>query len=539
MNSSKLTIRGIVIGCVSVMALLVVIQAVLSFKQAASVEKHVLGLIEHDYAVSEHMNTLNLSVVQVQQWLTDISATRGQDGLNDGFDEAANHARIFRETVSKLKVLDPEGASDYAVLLDVFDQYYITGKAMANKYVEQGTSAGNAFMAEFDAAAESLSASFAPIRARVDELVKQRQISVGEEVSSTRTLASVFAAALVGSVVLMAIVLMQLVVRPMLTAVELTMEKATASGDLSWKLDESTIGELGQLSLWTNIFVQKTQSEILDLADVADKLTDTAADLQRVASRANQSMHSQQKETDQLSTAIVEMVQTSEDVAKNAAAAAEAAAEARDATGSGLKVVSDTVTAINGLSQEVQQATSVIKNVELHTAGIGKVSDVIRDIAEQTNLLALNAAIEAARAGEQGRGFAVVADEVRNLAQRTQESTQEIKTIIEELQTSAQAAVDAMAQGESKAVACVGTAAEARTMLERISEDVILITDMNTQIASAAEEQGAVSSEISASVVHVREVSDHIVQDSDELEGIGCELVNVADQMRGMLKKFG
>ncbi|WP_072756892.1 methyl-accepting chemotaxis protein, partial [Escherichia coli] len=220
----------------------------------------------------------------------------------------------------------------------------------------------------------------------------------------------------------------------------------------------------------------------------------------------------QQAETDQIATAVNQMVASIQEVASNAQHAADAAGRADTETASGQRLVAHTSQSITALEGEIRQATQVIHELEGQSNEISKVLDVIRGIAEQTNLLALNAAIEAARAGEQGRGFAVVADEVRSLAARTQQSTTDIQSMISALQERAQSAVTVMEQSSRQAHTSVAHAEEAATALDGIGQRVNEITDMNAQIATAVEQQGAVSEDINRSIINIRDAADTNVQ---------------------------
>ena len=209
-------------------------------------------------------------------------------------------------------------------------------------------------------------------------------------------------------------------------------------------------------------------------------------------------------ELEQLATAMHEMATTSSDVARNAQGASSAAKEADEATNVGSKVVSDTTNAINALSSKIEMAVAEVNTLGSATDNIATILKVINDIADQTNLLALNAAIEAARAGDSGRGFAVVADEVRTLAQRTQQSTTQIRTMIEQLQTGARAVAEVMSQSKDNAKDAVTLAQGANTALDKIREAILQISDMNLQIASAAEEQSLVAEEINNNTIKIK-----------------------------------
>jgi methyl-accepting chemotaxis protein len=232
------------------------------------------------------------------------------------------------------------------------------------------------------------------------------------------------------------------------------------------------------------------------------------------------------------------MTHAIEEVSRNAHQAADAANNANRETESGNKVLDEALASIHSLAARIGAAGQVIKRVETDSASIGSVLDVIRGIAEQTNLLALNAAIEAARAGEQGRGFAVVADEVRSLAQRTQESTQEIQGMIERLQAGAREAVRSMADGSDEMQRTMAQAARAGESLAAIKQAVAMINDMNTQIASATEEQMAVSQEISRNVVNISDVAKSSARSVQEVDKTSRELNNAATRLAGLVNEF-
>jgi len=267
------------------------------------------------------------------------------------------------------------------------------------------------------------------------------------------------------------------------------------------------------------------------IADSADHLRDTASELSSNVALTNQGVKHQSVETANLTTAIDEMLSSSKQVSENAQLAADAANNASDSAFEGQSIVSSTISSINHLANQVQQSSEVIKRLENDSENIGSILDVIKTIAEQTNLLALNAAIEAARAGEQGRGFAVVADEVRSLASRTQQSTQEIETMIASLQDGARDAVIAMEEGCKKAELGVEQAAKADSALEKITGAVNRIKDMNVLIASAAEEQTAVASQVTDNVSVITEVSELTVETLDSSKKISHHLDELSNTM--------
>lgn len=296
--------------------------------------------------------------------------------------------------------------------------------------------------------------------------------------------------------------------------------------------------EIGRLGVAFDELITSFQSAFNHVSSSSRQLATAADRMAEISNRASDSVKSQQQETDQVATAMNEMTATVQDVANNATSAAESARHADIEAKNGSRVVSETIDAIDGLSKEVQKASSVIEKLENDSEEIGKIIEVIRDIAEQTNLLALNAAIEAARAGEQGRGFAVVADEVRTLASRTQQSTSEIHDMISRIQEGTREAVAVMQESRQSAERSVRQAARAGESLDSITQAVGSITDMNTQIAGAAEEQSAVAEEINRNIVNISTAADRSTVSADETSAQSAALARLANQLEDLVAQF-
>jgi methyl-accepting chemotaxis protein len=319
--------------------------------------------------------------------------------------------------------------------------------------------------------------------------------------------------------------------------VELTAQKL-ADGDLSARVDYGNKDELGQISTAFNKMADRFHDAISEVKDSVTQLASAAEETSTVTTQTNQGINQQLTETSQVATAMNEMSATVQEVARNAVDAAEAAREADSTFHQGKQVIDKVIDAIGELAKEVDEAASVIQKLEAESMNIGSVLDVIKSIAEQTNLLALNAAIEAARAGEQGRGFAVVADEVRTLAGRTQESTQEIEEMISNLQSGANNAVKVMAEGKEMTQVGVDQAAAAGQALQTINTAVEHISNMNTQIASAAEEQSSVTEEINRSIVSINEVAEQSVAGAQQTAQASDDLARLAEQLKGLVGRF-
>ncbi|WP_416465523.1 methyl-accepting chemotaxis protein [Pseudomonas sp. LFS044] len=249
-------------------------------------------------------------------------------------------------------------------------------------------------------------------------------------------------------------------------------------------------------------------------------------------------MQHQYREIDQVATASHEMSTTAQDVARSASQAATAAQDAESAARAGLDVINSTSERIAYLANEMNQAMSQVESLSQRSEQIGSVLDVIKSIAEQTNLLALNAAIEAARAGDAGRGFAVVADEVRSLARRTQESVEQIRDVIENLQAGTRMVVNAIGKSHTDVQDTAEQSTLALAALSRISDAVRVINDMNLQIAAAAEEQSSVAEEISRNVANVRQVTESLTSQADESAQVSHSLNALATRQQALMSQF-
>ena len=313
---------------------------------------------------------------------------------------------------------------------------------------------------------------------------------------------------------------------------------AKEDGDLTVRIKTQSKDELGDLAYWFNTFMEKLQGIVKDVVNTALPLSSLAKDLNELTDDTNKTIQVQRKAADQARQAVDQMNHSVMAEASSANEASHAANESGEAANRGQSTVEQTVSNIKRLAGNVQEASTVITQHENDANQVGAVLDVIKGIAEQTNLLALNAAIEAARAGEQGRGFAVVADEVRTLASRTQASTEEIQKTIEQLQSAARSAVQKMQQSTSQADESVTSANQAGEALGLITQSIHQIRLMNQQIADATEDQQQMATTI---VNHVDEIythTEHSSASADNIAKASSELANLAQSLEQVARQF-
>ncbi len=360
------------------------------------------------------------------------------------------------------------------------------------------------------------------------------------EAAKSNSTAMIWFALIAGVIVAVGAILVSIkvIARPIAEIAASLTEIAEGEGNLNVSLQAKSADEVGQLAHGFNKFVEKIRATIVSVSGSTSQLGAASEELSAITVQTNQNVLQQQSEVEQVAAAMNQMAATVNEVAGNASQAADAAHQAMAATTSGRHVVEQTVETINGLAGEVGRAAQAIQAVESDSENISTILDVIKGIAEQTNLLALNAAIEAARAGEQGRGFAVVADEVRTLASRTQQSTAEIEGMIVRLQEGSRNAVAVMQHSSEQAQRGVQQVSEAGDALNQITQSVGVINDMNALIASAAEEQSSVAEEMNRNVSSINQLADQTADGSQQTAAAAEELARLAADLQQMVGQF-
>ncbi|MCW9047179.1 MAG: methyl-accepting chemotaxis protein, partial [Gammaproteobacteria bacterium] len=455
--------------------------------------------------------------------------------LNDGFDEAKNNANQFKKLIQELTELDPDNAEIFQSMLPVFDAYYETGKKMAQAYIDEGPAGGNLMMSEFDKVAAEISIKVDSLLSSTIENMNNALVNQehAEKSSKTYFIAGNFAI-FIGIVVLFFVMNRSLATLP--TAVENIQE--VAKGDLTIQISSTSNDEIGLLLQSVEELRHHLVDLISQISDTTSQLTHSSDDIIKITHATADHTTNQQSETQLVAAAMTEMTSTIQEVVRNINVTAEKAHNTSNEASSGKQVINQAASQIQELSSQLEIAGDTIQQLEQDTESITTILDVIRGISEQTNLLALNAAIEAARAGEQGRGFAVVADEVRALASRTQESTEEINHMIEKLLSGSHQAVDVTNICREQAKQAVEQISIVRNNLDTITNSVSEISDMSNQVATATEEQAAVSEEINRNIVRIEDMSNQIVNGVSELSNSSDGLTLQANALNNMIQQF-
>lgn len=342
---------------------------------------------------------------------------------------------------------------------------------------------------------------------------------------------------LVLGLIVISLILRKIVTRPLNNMIG-TLRVIEADSDLTKRVELTSDDEIGEVASTFNQTMEKFSVIIGQVLQSSHHLNQESRNLQDITLKNMEGTQAQHAETEQVATAFTEMEQTSHEVAQNATSAAKASDDTQLQARNGQSKVDEAVASINNLSTNIEKTAESVQQLEEHSADIGKVVDVISGIAEQTNLLALNAAIEAARAGEQGRGFAVVADEVRALATRTHDSTNEIQSMINELQAYTQSAAEVMRTSVELATKSVEHTNETGVLFGEITDAVEQVSMLNTQNASAAEEQQAVATEINRSIVSINTIASSTADACNEVTETLDRLTALSSQLESMVDQF-
>lgn len=499
----------------------------------------------------ELINNINMQFSEMRFWLYDLAVS----WLNESEANADQANENLQELLNELDSTNPETAQKvrissnifYDKMIEAVDAYVEENRVLGNSLVSKARSSAlavdsdlrrllnsaqksvNIANIEVDTAGQKVAQSANDVNASADQIVSN---------NSTLTLAAITALC---AVILLSIIfclsLLKAIIPP-IQQLRNTLLSIESDADLTLRASITSNDEIGITSNALNNMLEKFQQTIKKLAHVSLKLQQAATRTSQVMQKTNQDVNAQQGATDQVAAAINEMSHTVQEVAENTAHATNSANIANDSAQRGYDIVLETINIMEKLASKMDEASDVISGVSKESSSIGGVLDVIRGISEQTNLLALNAAIEAARAGDAGRGFAVVADEVRTLAQRTHESTAEIQSVIERLQSGASAAVETIDEGQKITKAALGQAENAGNSLKEITQSVSDISDVNFQIASAAEEQSSATDEINRNVHDISQIAEQTTSAVEDTVSACNDQRDLSIQLEKLVQQF-
>ena len=494
------------------------------------------GAKDIQFPVVQHSKDVSVAIIKVSELLNSAVTTGDEDSVG----VADETSRFIKDAISKIGSTDERFSAIHTKMQTEFDDYYSQAKALSLSMVNE-----TADFEKLPALGKKMNESFELIKATVKDFntdqVTEFEYAISHANESAENMKNI--GFIMGTVT---IVLLFGTAIPIISGIKSSISEVVTSlrdiaegeGDLTVRLKAKTEDEVGQLVHCFNLFMDKLQTTIKQVVDIASPLSDMAASVSTTAVETNQITLEQQEGAHRTKDAVEHMNVSVQTVDQSALLASTASTEASDISKQGAEVVERTVKTIHALAETVENSSAVIDKLDDDTKQVGAVLDVIKGIADQTNLLALNAAIEAARAGEQGRGFAVVADEVRTLASRTQDSTTQIQKTIEQLQIAARSAVEAMSKGRSLAENGVAEVSLAGESLAAITSSVEQINAMTSEIAQATNEQSTVAGEIVSHVDDISSTTETTHQASEELAEVSSNLADLANSLQVLTKGF-
>ena len=501
----------------------------------------IVNQLDDAYAVEyKYLKTSEFGLLYLDKIKETLSSavTMGESEL---LESADNYAQEFRNEIKKSFAINESNSPFLRQLLTDFNEYYQQAHGLSKEMVD-----GTMDFSTLESRSTSMVDKLNALQAKLSKFQSEKNQSfnhafesVSSKVESTSTIGI--------TIGIVTIIILFSTSYPIANSINKSLQSIISSlkniaqdnGDLTVRLTTSNKDEIGDLVFWFNSFIEKLQSVIKNVVDTAVPLAQTANNIQNLSNETISSFERQTESINASKHSVEEMSHSVQAITSNAADAVSSARNANDEASNGKDVVDKTVVEIRQLSEVIQESSEIINQLNDDTNKVNVVLEVIRGIAEQTNLLALNAAIEAARAGEQGRGFAVVADEVRNLASRTQESTQQINQMLDQLQSAASKAVHTMESSITGVENSVKSANQAGDSLLEITSAISTISTMNDEIAHSTQQQTEVSTlmvkhvdDIQQSAEDASNASTEIAQVSNELTGLASELEKIALQFK-------
>lgn len=566
--------KKLYIGFGTVLALVVALAIVNGINYSKMVES-ARTQKEITYECLKHANEMVFCVAQVQQWMTDISATRGQDGLNDGIQKAKSYADEFEVLIKETGEINPSYVSTLDALREPFEKYYETGERMANAYISGGSTVGNKMMGEFDATSERIQGDVKKFQEQVEKTYVESLVEMSESSEHASQLSITLSAIACILSAILAFIISSSISKPVSQISAIA--ECVSRGDVDHSIDINRKDEIGVLAnsfknlisymrelatsaeaiasnnLTVN-FEPKSDKDVLgkafktmttnlsvivrQLADNSRELVSAATEIASSAEQMSRGAQNQSQQVTQVAAAVQEMTATIVESSKNTGEASEISKSASAQATNGGQIVSESINGMQKIANVVRESAESIAKLAKSADQIGEIISVIDDIADQTNLLALNAAIEAARAGEQGRGFAVVADEVRKLAERTGKATGEITQMIKGIQNETGEAVHSMEAGIQQVDRGRELTDKAGVSLNEIVAMSGRVLEMIQQIATATEEQSVAAEQISKNIEQITTVTQETAKGAEQSAAAAEELNRQAEGLQQMVGRF-
>ncbi|NAW90128.1 MULTISPECIES: methyl-accepting chemotaxis protein [Vibrio] len=490
---------------------------------------------EYFPALSSVTNARN-TIKNLDQALQTAVST-GDDEL---MDSAKNYLNSINEELNNLKRVSPQHAALVENLKRLLNSYQEIAFDIAASLIDGSTN-----FATLPARAKQSNEFLEQLNSELKALVEASNVDFNQTVEETISSAqrSIHVGIGLGAVTILVLIIVALVViKSVVSSIEQVTgslrEIAEGEGDLTVRINYNGRDEVADLVYWFNQFISKIHKSLNSTRETIATLESVSSRLSSTSSNTSQQVRSQENIMQSVSSAVNSLSDSVTSIAENAAFASSEATSANDTAQTGSTVVESTIVSIEHLAKDVNQAAQVVNELESYTNNAGVILNTIRSIAEQTNLLALNAAIEAARAGEQGRGFAVVADEVRTLASRTQSSTEEIQQVLEKIQKGSSLVVDAMTKGQQSASNTVSESEQSGVALVNITEKVKSIVQLNQQIAAATEEQNRTSKIIFDNIQDMDEISRSVSDGSRALDEISTDIQSVTQNLSDVIRQY-
>jgi methyl-accepting chemotaxis protein len=496
--------------------------------------------LDRAYAVEyQFLQTSEFGLVHLDKIKDTLSnaATMGEADLLETSDK---YAEEFRNNITESYNIDREHIGFLRQLLSEFDTYYLHASTLSKEMVD-----GTIDFESLGVRSQQMTKELDAVQQKLNNFQSDKSQdfnnafeSVREQVQSTSTIGITVGSVTILLLFAVAVPIASSICKNLKNVISSLQNIAQDNGDLTVRLTTDYKDEIGDLVFWFNSFIEKLQGVIKDVVNTAMPLAQTANKIQNLSGQTIDSFKRQSDSVSSSRHSVEEMSQQVAGITSNAADAVSSAKNANNEARNGKEVVDKTVAEIRQLANVVTESSEIINQLQEDTSKVNLVLEVIRGIAEQTNLLALNAAIEAARAGEQGRGFAVVADEVRNLASRTQESTQEINQILAQLQSAASKAVTTMESSKTGVEASVESANQAGESLLEIASAIEVISEMNDAIATSTQQQTEVSGIMVNHVEDIQKCADEASNASSEIADASNELTALASKLEAIALQF-